>query len=109
MRLVFDSDGAYESFQFIFIGLMNCRLPAGTPERALLMSGLVAKLAAVSRVDGGGRVLKTECEIELTQDEQILALDAMANTSWRSEVFPQVRRACEFLGASFEEQSRRTV
>ena len=102
MRLTFDDDRAYEAFQFIWFGLVKTQLQANVGQMATLHL-LLSKLAKISKEHEGGRVLIGECEVELSQDEQILALDAIAHTPWQPAVFPQVRRACEFLGAEFQQ------
>jgi hypothetical protein len=106
MKLVFDDDRGYEAFQFIWIGLMKTRLPKDTLQRAVTAHNLLARLARISKPDGAGRILKRECEFELSTDEQLFALEAIAQTSWKPEVFPHVRKACEFLGAEFSEAQR---
>jgi len=101
MRLTFDDDRAYEAFQFIWMGLSKHRLRLSAPQ-TLAHHLLFVKLAKISKAQPlGARVLIRECEVEITEAEQIHALDCLANTSWKPEVFKNVRRACEFLGAEF--------
>jgi hypothetical protein len=106
MNLVFDDDRGYEAFQFLWIALTKTDLELTDIAQLMTLHSLNKKLAAVSKpTPEGGRVLARECEIELTTDEQVLALSAFANTNWKFEVYRNVRRACAFLGAEFEEQT----
>ena len=105
-KLVFDDDRGYEAFQFLWMALCNSDLKLNNVTQLMALNTLSQKLADISKPDGGGRVLIKECELELTPDEQVLALTAFAHTNWKIEVYKNVRKACEFLGAEFEEVSR---
>jgi hypothetical protein len=57
------------------------------PGRLAVLSGLMERLAAVSREDeGGGRVLIEPCDLVITETERILLFEAIRATSWRPEV-----------------------
>lgn len=104
-RLRFHDDDDYRRFQFLWWALTRSELPV-TVGRATILTGLLAKLRDISRENHvDGRELLAEVEIDITKEEQVLAVESIGATKWKPEYGAHVRDLVGWLGAEIVERA----
>jgi len=97
MRL--DDNATFEAFQLWWYALtLGPARPATPLPRLETEEQLRQKMVAISQADpGGGRVLRKECELELTADERVALVELVARMEWSPEAAPHAAAAAGML------------
>jgi len=107
MRLQVRTARDQSRWQLLWIALTRSTLQL-TVARINALNALLQKIEQLSiPTEGGGRSPKEPCDLDLTKDEQVMAVQAIAATRWSKsipDIAEHVKDLCKWLGAEIRDE-----